>query len=90
MKDIKNDIGIEPNKPSRKQGFFNLIVSFFKRFFGRKTAPRRTRADITPIETVGGRGHYFESKGAIERAFQCRSSQSKRRKMGRRTGRASC
>lgn len=36
-------------------------------------------------ESVGGKGHYYE--GNIDYKASCRSSQSKRRKMQRRTGR---
>jgi len=38
-----------------------------------------------PVGSVGGKGHYFESMGAINHKFNARSSQSKRRKMARRT-----
>jgi hypothetical protein len=41
--------------------------------------------ETKPHETIGGKGHYFESMGAINYKFQCRRSQSKRRKLARRT-----
>ena len=45
-------------------GIWSAIVRLWTRLFGRhskaEALPRRTRTDITPIETVGGKGHYFE------------------------------
>jgi hypothetical protein len=38
---------------------------------------------IKPIESMGGEGHYFDGNG--ENGYQYRRSQSKRRKMERRT-----
>ena len=38
-----------------------------------------------PVESAGGKGHYYESMGAINQKFNARSSQRKRRKLARRT-----
>jgi hypothetical protein len=70
-------------------GIWAAIVKLWTRLFGRHlkaTKPKEAKS-YKPIETVGGKGHYFEDKGAIEHGFHCRSSQAKRRKMERKTGR---
>ena len=39
MEDTNNNIKVEPNKPSKKQGFFNLILGF-RAVFGKKTVAK--------------------------------------------------
>jgi hypothetical protein len=84
MEDTNNNIKVEPNKPSKKQGFFNFILGFFRRFFGKKTVAKKVKLS-KPIESMGGRGHYFDGNGAD--GYYSHSSQRQRRKMERRTGR---
>jgi hypothetical protein len=64
-------------------GIWSAIVRLWKRLFGRdlKAATEKPKA-ITPIDSLGGKGHYFDGNAA--NGYQFRSSQSKRRKMERR------
>jgi len=52
-----------------------LLASLFGALQGTKA--------YTPVESMGGRGHYFD--GNAELGYNARRSQSKRRKMERRT-----
>jgi hypothetical protein len=82
------------SKKGPKVKYFNSIWSkitrFWKQLFGRDlkatTAKPKTDKPYEPTGAIGGKGHYFESMGAIERSFHCRSSQNKRRKLARRHG----
>lgn len=69
-------------------GIWSAIVRLWTRLFGRNlkaaTAKPKVTKSYEPIE-IGGRGHYFE--GNVSYKASCRSSQSRRRKMERRTGR---
>lgn len=56
----------------KKAGIF---ANFFRSLLGSN--------GIKPIESMGGKGHYFD--GNAENGYQYRSSQSKRRKLERRT-----
>ena len=59
-----------------------ILASLFHNLFNSEKA-----ISGEPVGSTGGKGHYFESIGAIEHSFHCRSSQSKRRKLERKTGR---
>jgi hypothetical protein len=72
-------------------GIFAAIFRLWTRLFGRHlkaaTAKPKTTKPREPIGSVGGKGHYFESIGQINRKFHSRRSQSQRRKHERKTGR---
>jgi hypothetical protein len=54
-----------------------LLAGLLHAFLGSKSAK--------PIDSMGGKGHYFDGNGA--NGYFARSTQSQRRKMARRTGR---
>jgi hypothetical protein len=58
-----------------------LLAKIINSLFGAKK-----EVETVPHEPVGGKGRFFECKRAIEHAYDCRRSQSQRRKLARRVG----
>jgi hypothetical protein len=64
-------------------GIWSAIVRLWKRFFGKDLKAMNPKLSVVkPLESLGGRGHYFDGNGAA--GYNFRSDQHKRRKMERR------